>query len=84
MPPFKQTNICSRICFSEWVESVRKDIECAFGILKGRFHFFKYCIRFQSVENCDNLFKTFCAIHNLLFKADGLDIVWMGYEEALE
>ena len=37
IPPFKETNIFSHKLFSEWVESMRKDIECAFGILKGRF-----------------------------------------------
>ena len=84
IPPFKETNIFSHILFSEWVESMRKDIECAFGILKVRFRILKYGIRFQSVENCDKLFKTLCAIHNLLLKADGLNIDWMGYEEALE
>ena len=52
---------------------MRKDIECAFGILKNRFQIFKYGMRFQSVENCDKLFKTLCAIHNMLLKANGLN-----------
>ena len=83
IPPFKQTNIFSHNLFSEWVESMRKNIECDFGILKGRLLILKYGIRFQSVEKCDKLFKTLCVIHNLLLKADGLDIDWMGYEESL-
>ena len=29
------------VVFSEWLESVRKDVECAFGILKIRFRFLR-------------------------------------------
>ena len=36
IPPFKTTSKMSEIRWSRWVESMRKDIECAFGILKGR------------------------------------------------
>ena len=34
--PFKLTTNRSEIRFSEWLESMRKDVECAFGILKQR------------------------------------------------
>ena len=35
IPPMKDT--CNRleICFSQWLEALRKDVECTFGILKG-------------------------------------------------
>ena len=36
VPPLKQTNFRNEIRFSEWIESMRKDVECTFGILKGR------------------------------------------------
>ena len=85
IPPYKQEDILThRLLFSKWVESIRKDIECDFGILKGRFCSLKYGMRFQSVDTCDKLFKTLCALHNLLIKADGLDMNWLGYEEALD
>ena len=35
-PPMKKTQLRTDIRFSEWVESMRKDVECTFGILKGR------------------------------------------------
>ena len=68
--------------FSEWVESMQKDIECALGILKGQFCILKYVMRFQKVEQCDMLFQTLCALHNYLIKEDGLDTNWMHFEEA--
>ena len=73
----KRLNILVIFCFSKWVESMRKDIECAFGILKGHFRILKYGMIFQKVEHCDMLFKTLCALHNLLIKEDGLDTNWM-------
>ena len=33
---FKVTNKETEICWSKWVESMRKDIEDTFGILKGQ------------------------------------------------
>ena len=37
VPPIKYGTIYEEIRFSEWLELVRKDVECTFGILKGRF-----------------------------------------------
>lgn len=34
--PMKETNGRSEIRFSEWLESLRKEVSCTFGILKGR------------------------------------------------
>ena len=36
MPPFTITSDMDEICWSKWLESMRKDVECTFGILKGR------------------------------------------------
>jgi hypothetical protein len=41
MPPIKNTAKYSEICWSELVESLRKDVECTFGILKGRWRILK-------------------------------------------
>jgi hypothetical protein len=41
MPPIKNTAKYSEIRWSEWVESLRKDVECTFGILKGRWRILK-------------------------------------------
>jgi hypothetical protein len=41
------TTSCSRFnfCFSQWLESIRKDVEFRFGILKGRFWILKIGIQ---------------------------------------
>ena len=37
------------IQFSEWLESMRKDVECLFGIMKGRFLILRYGFRFHKI-----------------------------------
>ena len=36
IPPMKETATIAEWRFSKWLESMRKDVECTFGILKGR------------------------------------------------
>ena len=36
-PPFTVTSDMDEICWSKWLESMQKDVECTFGILKGRW-----------------------------------------------
>ena len=55
---------------------MRKDVECFFGILKGRFRILLYGFRFRKIGLCDDLFLTCCALHNLLLHKDGLDKDW--------
>lgn len=62
--------------FARHLESVRKDIECTFGILKGRFRILKIPILFQSHAVIENIFKTCCVIHNMILTEDGLDSRW--------
>ena len=76
MPPVKNTSSRKAIRWSEWVESMRKDVECTFGILKGRFRILKTGIRVHGVERCDNIFLTCCAIHNWFLEIDGRDGTW--------
>ena len=76
VPPIKDGTTYPEIRFSEWLESMRKDVECAFGILKGRFTILRYGTRFQSITRCDQLWLTCCAIHNMLLDIDGLDENW--------
>ena len=40
-PPFKRSTNRAEIRFSSWLESMRKDVECTFGILKGRWRILK-------------------------------------------
>ncbi len=39
--PIKESSVPDEIQFSKWLESVRKDIEGTFGLLKKRFRFLK-------------------------------------------
>lgn len=61
------------VVFSEWLESVRKDVECAFGILKIRFRFLRGFVIYQDADIIENAFKTAAMLHNMLLKWDGLD-----------
>ena len=40
--------------WSKWVESVRKDVECTFGILKGRFRCLKLPILYHDKKRIDD------------------------------
>ena len=76
VPPLKKTAFRTEIRFSDWVESMRKDVECTFGILKGRWRILKYGLRTHSLMDADNVWKTCCALHNMLLEVDGLASGW--------
>jgi len=42
---FTVTNNVDEIQWSKWLESMRKDVECTFGILKGRWRILKAVVR---------------------------------------
>lgn len=72
-------------CFSKWLESVRKDVECFFGRLKGRFRLLKLPIMMRTPKEVDNVFYTCCILHNMLHAFDGLhemeaDVHWAGQD----
>ena len=76
MPPMKVTLNQPEIRWSEWVESMRKDVECTFGILKGRWRVLKAGVRLHGTEAVDKIWSTCCALHNWLLEVDGLDEQW--------
>ena len=76
VPPIKRTCSQQEIRFSQWLESIRKDVECTFGILKGRFRILKTGIRLNGQQAADRVFLTCCALHNWLLEVDGLDDKW--------
>ena len=76
VPPMTMTNKISEIRWSKWVESMRKDVECTFGILKGRFRILKAGIHLLGVMKVDDVWKTCCALHNWLLDIDGISAVW--------
>jgi hypothetical protein len=55
---------------------MRKDVECTFGILKGRWRILKAGIRLQGLDAADMVWKTCCALHNYLLEIDGYDTLW--------
>ena len=76
VPPMTKTSSRAEIRFSEWLESIRKDVECTFGILKGRFRVLKTGIRLHGQNAGDKIFLTCCALHNMLLEVDGLSEGW--------
>jgi hypothetical protein len=76
VPTIKTTIKKKELRFSAWLESMRKDVECTFGILKGRFRILKSGIRMSGTECADNIFLTCCALHNWLLEIDGRDVQW--------
>jgi hypothetical protein len=62
------------VIWSEFLESIRKDIECLFGGVKQRFQFLLIGCRFSSQEVISCAFVTACILHNMLLLLDGYDI----------
>ena len=55
------------------MESVRKDVECAFGILKIRFRFLRGFVIYHDPLIIEYAFKSATMLHNMLLEWDGLD-----------
>jgi hypothetical protein len=82
VPPFSRSNSLCEICWSRWVESMRKDVKCTFRILKGRWRILKCGVRVHGVDKVDIIWLTCCALHNWLLEIDGLSNVWTGEQVA--
>eukprot|EP00041_Stephanoeca_diplocostata_P002411 m.26314 g.26314 ORF g.26314 m.26314 type:complete len:162 (+) comp13308_c0_seq1:844-1329(+) len=50
--------------WSKWVMSVRKDVECVFGRLKGRFRTLKIPSRLHDISDVSMSFKAACVLYN--------------------
>ncbi len=68
MNPISHPNSIEEKRWSANLESFRKDVECTFGILKGRFRVLKTGIRLQSMASVVRVWKTCCALHNMLLE----------------
>ena len=53
--PMKHDVAHKCIRFSEFLELVRKDVECTFGILKGRFFILRCGVRARIIDRCDEI-----------------------------
>jgi len=76
VPPFTVTSNMDEIRCSKWLESMRKDVECTYGILKRRWHILKSGICLQGVDAVDKIWLTCCVLHNWLLEIDGLNAEW--------
>lgn len=85
MEPSKHALCHDDTVLSKWLECVRKDVECFFGRLKGRFRILKLPILFREKKHVDNVFFTACILHNMLHSMDGLNklepgVKWTGVD----
>ena len=55
VPSFSMTNKINKMRWSKWIELMRKDIECTFLILKGRWRILKSGVRISGVENVNKV-----------------------------
>lgn len=53
------------------MESVRKDVECTFGVIKTRFRYLWNGVHYHSAYTVEWAFKTACILHNLILAYDG-------------
>lgn len=54
----------------EFLESVRKDVECFFGIFKCRFRYFLKPIESHSIFTIQSAFHCCCILHNMILEYD--------------
>lgn len=74
--PLKHTNETDKVRWSEFAESVRKDVECSFGILKKRHQFLKNAIQWHCKSDIDNAVFSCVILHNMLHEYNGYDVRW--------
>lgn len=77
--PLKHTLDPHAAKWSAQLESVRKDVEGLFGIMKVRWRFLKNPIELHHLHEVNNAVHTCFVLHNMLLEYDGLDKKW--YEE---
>ncbi len=73
MSPFPRTGNEDDARWSEWLESVRKGVECFLGILKGRFRWLRNPTYLHHQKQIDNVVFLCGILHNMLLQYDGLD-----------
>jgi len=80
--PLKHTSKLGHTLWSCQLESVRKDIECTFGILKVRFRVLQHPLPYMAKDwntyrsKIDSIVWSCCVLHNMLLRHDGLEFLW--------
>lgn len=67
----KMTNNENKIKFLGWLVSIREDVECTLGIIKGHFHTLKAGVCLCGVVVAKLVWCICCALHNMLLDMDG-------------
>ena len=70
MCPSKTTSNAALALWSRQLESVRKDVERCFGVMKKRFRVLKLPILLRDVTEINDVFKTCAVLHNVLLTHD--------------
>lgn len=73
--PMKHTTEPDALLWTERLESVRKNVECCFGILKRRFKILGVPFHCRSPDFIDSVFRACCALHNMLLRHDKLHTI---------
>ena len=71
IPPLKSYINHKELRWSKWVESLRKYVECLFGIQKSRFKVLQSGIMVHGVSVTDKIWLTCSALHNFLIDENG-------------
>ncbi len=72
MAPDVDSNSTKDLHWSETLESVRKDVECFFGVAKSRWWFLRHGSRMEDPVVTENAFRMAAILHNMLLAYDGL------------
>jgi hypothetical protein len=66
--PFMSAQMNSRLedYFLSMLESLWKDVECVFGILKGRWASLDKGFKYRDVKTCGQIFLTCAVLHNMM------------------
>ena len=76
IPPYSSTNKIDKTQWSRWVESMCKNVECTFGILKGRWRMLKTGVCIYGVDKVDDILLNCCALHNWLLDINRISGQW--------
>jgi hypothetical protein len=52
--------------WSEWVESVRKDVECFFALIKCQWRWLRNKVEYHNAIIIEHAMRTACILHNML------------------
>ncbi len=60
------------------LESVRKDVECTFGILKKRWQILNDGLNYCKIGTCERIFNACCCLNNFMLDQMERSHVWVG------